>query len=234
MSKITDDDVLAMIDSYRSVDSWTDGYPTGAGMRAAAEEIERRVIKRVNAQPRPMHEPVSEAEAKEMIDAIHYGKADSFFERVRSAGNGLLAKRAGAEPKSAHEPVTREEAKKALHVYYEGEEPDSIDDSDIASMRSALTDFLARRAAATLADVVVVDNLVAECMDAIGVPDTYANASTVHRALHWLADRLNGKHAPAPVDPRVELVRDWAQSYSIEPEDESIAELIAKFDARKP
>lgn len=67
----------------------------------------------------------------------------------------------------------------------------------------------------------------------VGIAQTEPNIATAEAALHWLVDRINGKHEK-PVDLRVEIVRDWAQSHSLEPYDESIAQLLAKIDEVKP
>lgn len=157
MSKITDDDVTASVLAYGKASSsgCRDKWLSVAGMRAAAKEIERRVLARVKAEPKSMHEPVSWAEVHEMCAAYHE------HERVPLSEN---------------------------------------------AMEAAGNTLLARRAAATRAEVVVTWELAEECIKSMAEHvSTFTYRDAVTYALGWLADRLNGKSA-APVDPRKQVV----------------------------
>jgi hypothetical protein len=176
MSGITDEDVDAMCAQF-----WRGGS-MAKPWRAAAEEIEWRVLARVQ---KPMHEPVSD-------DDVEWFNSRWF----------------------------RTEAGASLDQF----------------VRKVLTDFLVRRAAATRAEVVVTDHMVTACMQSIEVPETHGNTSAVYRALHWLADSLNGKHK-GPSDPRVEIVNRFIQSKATETKpiwDSEIADLLATLDEVKP
>lgn len=99
MSEITDAEAETMLLKVQA--SITDRKK---GMREAAQWLLARHPEW--QAPRPMHEPVTDAETKKMADLVHYGDRGSWFENVRMAGSALLAGRAA--PKRERVEVTPE------------------------------------------------------------------------------------------------------------------------------
>lgn len=133
-----------------------------------------------------------------------------------------------------HEPVTNAEIDdfmRATSDPYKG----NMTPQEVTGI--ALDSFLACRAAATRAEVVVTEEDVCRACHAW---QTTGNSISegMSAALQTFADRLNGKHASAPVDPRVEVVRDWLAEISLdmvfEESRKTIEELLAKLDEVKP
>jgi hypothetical protein len=81
---ITDDDVDAMVAVCGEWCSWR------GGMRAAAEEIERRVLARAS---KPMHEPVTKEEARRAWEILRNVGRGLVSEAMRSALTDFLANR---------------------------------------------------------------------------------------------------------------------------------------------
>jgi hypothetical protein len=106
--------------------------------------------------------------------------------------------------------------------------------------RGALECFLARRAAAPRAEVVVTEEMVNECH--VAARHAYAGGydkGIVSFSLNWLADRLNGKHEK-PVDPNVEKLAAILRNAGMDSETanatakRATVEFTAMLNARKP
>jgi len=149
---------------------------------------------------------------------------------MRAALESFVARHPELPPQRAmHEPVTEEEAERAYKQYHETYR---VHRASMLDFQNVLADFLARRAAPKPEPVVVTEEMRRQCMKDIGWESSGAGRA-VWEAMKWMADRLNGKHEEL-VDPRVEIVRDWAQSHSLEPYDEAIARLLVKLDEVNP
>jgi len=150
---------------------------------------------------------------------------------MRAALESFIARHPELAPQRAmHEPVSDADVNAMKSAYHRA----TINDPDPWTL--AGNALLARRAAPVREPVVVTEEMFRECRRAIlerQATLSCAMGAAMDFALQWLADRINGKHEK-PVDPRVEIVRDWAQSHSVEPYDEAIARLLAKLDEVKP
>lgn len=152
---------------------------------------------------------------------------------MRAALESFVARHPELAPQRAmHEPVSHEDALAMITA------APPVEVWTVSAMEAVGNALLARRAAATREPVVVTEDAFVDCRRAyyslkMRAMPSPAEGEAMDFALEWLADRLNGKHEK-PVDPRVEIVRDWAQSHSLEPYDEAIARLLASLDEVKP
>lgn len=113
--KVTNDDVMAAAIACSNADELMKKLPvTDVGMRAALESFVARHSELGGR--RAMHEPVSGPEVLEMAAAAAAVAPGEFFfdreERMRAAGNGLLAGRAA--PKREPVVVTEEMARECM------------------------------------------------------------------------------------------------------------------------
>jgi hypothetical protein len=173
---------------------------------------------------------VTEDELDRLMRKVHHvTSCGSWAENMRAAVNELLERRDG-EQKPMHEPATDEDAAAAYNAMR------NFHALDTEGWKNVVNVILARRAAATRAEVVVTEETVNECH--VSARHEYADGydkGIVSFSLNWLADRLNGKRT-APVDPRAPIIRRWVLEDAHEDSelDRKIVELLVKLDEAKP
>lgn len=106
------------------------------------------------------------------------------------------------------------------------------------NVRSAGNGLLAGRAAPRRAHVEIMPGMTKAFLQEVGIAQTEPNVATAGAALHWLADRLNGKHEK-PVDPRVAILMDFFDDTGVSCRSDMTStdraeRLLAKLDEVKP
>lgn len=100
--------------------------------------------------------------------------------------------------RAMHEPVSEAELEAMMDAIHYGPSGTSWADN----VCSAGNGLLAGRAAPKYEPVEIMPGLTQAFLQEVGIAQTEPNIATAGAALHWLADRINGKRGK-PVDPRV-------------------------------
>ncbi len=159
---------------------------------------------------------------------------------MRAALESFIARHPELAPQRAmHEPVKEEEISEFRRFLTVNDWRTLSGEPTKQAIGKALTEFLARRAAAAREPVLVTGDMYRECLSAWRRNDAVLWIGHVEHCLDWLADRINGKHEK-PVDPRVEKLAailrdagmdaDKAQAAAAR----ATAELGAELDKAKP